>query len=314
MARVTKTMTPVRGRRYRITRLDSCGNPVFGDDGQAVTKGVVTAAFTATTNSADDIQVVNSGGENCVFEPGVTSLEGFSAEIEFCGMDPDVFEIMTGMPVIYDIDGAAVGVAVDVGVDLESFAFSLEIWTGLKAEDACGQVGDIDYGYILVPYMKGGHLSDFTVENGAIDFTISDATSRTGGAWGKGPYNVVVNEGDVAGPLLVSLTSTQVLVLMLTKVEPPAAAVGGRPLLDPSDTTLTALAATIVDLEADFTVTPSISSGEGVWYEFGDDTWDFVTTVPGSTTHTYAAAGTYIATASANGIVVSHTVVVTEGS
>lgn len=314
MARVTKTLTPVRGRRYRITRLDACGVPVYGDDGQVTTKGVVTAAFTAVSSATDEIRVTNSGGETCVFESSITSLEGYTAEIAVCGMDPDMFEMMTGMPVIYDIDGIAVGVAIDVAVSLEDFAFGLEIWTGLASDDACGEVGEIEYGYILLPYMKGGSIGDFTVENNAINFTIGNATSRKGGSWGKGPYNVVVNEGDVAGPLLVALTSTQVMALLRTKVAPPAAAEGGRPLLDPSWPTLVSVTGTPDDLEVDFVVSPTISSSQGVWYDFGDDTWDFISDAPGSTTHTYAEAGTYTVTATANGTVVTTTVTVSEGS
>jgi hypothetical protein len=312
MSRVTKTLTPVRGRRYRITRLDACGNPVYGDDGQVVTSGVITATFTASTSATDEIKVVNSGGETCVLEPAITSLEGYTAEFALCGMDPDMFEIMTGMPVIYDIDGAAVGVAIDIGVSLEDFSFGVEIWTGLASDDACGEVGTVEYGYILTPYMKGGHLGDFTVENNAINFTISDAASRKGGSWGKGPYNVVVNAGDVAGPLLSALTSTQVLLMQRTKVAPPAAAEGGRPLLDPAAVAIITVTATPDDLDVDFDISPTISTG--VYYDFGDDTWDYVTTSGGDTSHTYAAAGTYTYTASSNGTVVSHTVTVTEGS
>lgn len=311
----TKTLPLVRGRRYRFTRLDSCGNPVFGPDGYVVTTGIVTAAFTAVTTATDDIRVTNSNGDTCIFEPGVTSLEGYSAEIALCGMDPDMFNIATGMPVSKDKDGVTTGVIIDVDVDLSSFAFALEIWTGINADDACGQVGDVDYGYILMPYMQGASLGDFTVQNGSIDFTISNAASRKGGSWGEGPYSdVMVHAGDVPGPLLQPLTSSQVLLMDRTKVAPPADAIGGRPLLDPSWTTLISVDGTPDDLIVDFEVTPSIVSGEGVYYEYGDDSYDFITTVPGDSSHTYAKAGTYVVTASANGTVVTTTVTVTEGS
>jgi len=310
MARVTKTLTPVRGRRYRVTRLDACGNPVYGDNAQVVTSGVVTASFTALTSETDEIRVVNSSGDTCVLEPSVVSTEGYSAEIQFCGMDPDMFEIMTGMPVIYDIDGAAVGIAVDVGVDMSTFSFALEVWTGVASDEACGEVGEVNYGYILLPYMKGGRLSDFTVENGAINFTIADATSRKGGSWGKGPYDVVVNSGSVPGPLLSALTSTQVLVLMLTKVAPPAAAVGGRPLLDPANPTLSSVTGVVTGSSVDFTTAPAIPAGQGVYYEFGDGTWDYVVDVNGDTTHVYDDPGTYTVRASANGDFVTTSVTV----
>lgn len=316
VTRVTKTLTPVRGRRYRLTREDSCGNPVYGLDGQAVTKGVITATFTATSTTTDEIRIINSGGEDCIFEPSITSLQGYSAEIQFCGMDPDVFEIMTGMPVIYDIDGAAVGIAIDVDVSLEDFAFGLEIWTGVASDDACGEVGETNYGYILLPYMKGGSLGDFTVENNAINFTITGATSRKGGSWGKGPYCVVENSGSAAGPLLVALTSTQVMAILLTNVAPPAAFTGGQPLLDLAWTELVSVTGTPDDLDVDVVVSPAILADEGVFYDFGDGTWDFVAG-PGTAaaTHTYEAAGTYTITAISGGCdVVSDEVTVTEGS
>lgn len=314
MARATKTLTPVRGRRYRVTRLDACGNPIYGDNGQVVTEGVVTATFTSVTSATDEVRVVNSQGASCVYEPAITNLEGFTAEIIFCGMDPDMFEMMTGMPVIYDINGVAIGIAIDVGVSLEDFSFALEIWTGLASDAACGEVGEIDFGYILTPYMKGGRLSDFTVENGAINFTVADASSRKGGAWRKGPYNVVENAGGVAGPLLQALTSTQVMVVIRTNVAPPAAAVGGRPVLKPTAVATTLITTVVDNLEVDFTVTPTTTGLDGVWYDFGDDTWEYVTAGGGAWTHLYAEAGTYTVTASTNGKVVSKVVTVTEGS
>ncbi len=313
--RVTKTMRNIRGRRYRITREDSCGTPVYGDNGQAVTTGVITATFTANSNTRDALQVFNSNGDLCIDEPAIVNLSGYTVEVAFCGMSPDVFEMMTGMPVKYDAFGAAVGIKVDIGVDLESFAFGLEIWTGLATDDACGQVGEVSYGYILLPFLKGGRLSDFTVQNGEINFTISDATTRKGGSWGKGPYNVEVNPGPVAGPLLEAITSTEVMLIQLTNVAPPEDTDGnGRPLLNPTWTELTDLDATPDDLEVAFDITPAIGVGEGAYYDFGDGTWDWVTTAGGDTTHTYAEAGTYTATASVNGVVVEVEVTVTDGS
>jgi len=298
-----------------VTREDSCGNPVYGDNGQVVTKGVVTATFTSVTTATNEIRVTNSGGESCLYEPSIVSLEGFTAEIVFCGMDPDMFEMLTGMPVIYDIAGIAVGIAVDVGVSLENFAFGLEVWTGLASDDACGEVGGIEYGYIVLSFMKGGRLADFSVANGEINFTVADASARRGGSWGKGPYNVVVNTGDVAGPLLNAIASTQIMIVMRTKVAPPAAYVGGRPLLSRSWVTLATLNAVVTGFNVAFDVSPSILAGQGVYYDFGDDTWDYVTTGGGDTTHGYAAPGTYIVTAtSGGGVVRTTTVIILPGS
>lgn len=313
--RVTKTLPMIRGRRYRFTREDNCGNPVFGDNGQVVSSGIISVAFTSVSNSSDEIRVVNSNGDTCILEQGTTSLEGYSADVSFCAMDPDIFEISTGMPVIYDKNDVAVGVAVDTAVDTKNFAFGLEIWTGLSTDEACGEVGDEEFGYILTPYMKGGTLGDFTVENGAINFTVTGATSRKGGSWGRGPHRVVEQlAGNFAGPLLQPLTSTQVLVVMRTNVAPPAASDGGRPLLDPKDTSLTSIQAIIDELSVDFGVTPNTAFDEGVWYEFGDGTWEYVVSENGDHTHVYEEPGTYEVSASVNGRWVTTVLTVTDGS
>lgn len=312
-SRVTKPASWVRGRRYRITRLDECGNPVYGDNGQIVVDGVVTATYSANTNDTDEIRVTNSNGDTCLLEPAETSLESYTLEIEFCGLNPDVFNMLTGMPVDYDASGAAVGLRVDVGVSLESFAFALEVWTGVAGDDACGEVGTVNYGYLLADFVKGGHLSDFEVQNDAINFTVSDATTRSGGSWGVGPYNVIADADDNPGKLLSPMTKTEQLLLTKTTVAPPAAFDEARPLLNPSWTALTTITAVPTDLDVDFSVSPSVTTG-GVYYEFGDGTWDYVTEDNGDTTHTYAEAGTYTATASHNGVVVTTSVTVTEGS
>lgn len=314
MSRVTKPAKFVRGRRYRITRLDQCGNPIFGDNAQIVVDGVVTASWTANTNSTDEIRVTNSNGDTCLLEPAETSLESYTVEFEFCGMNPDLFNILTGMPVNYDANGAATGFRVDTSVSLESFAFAVEIWTGVSGGDACGTVGAVDYGYFLAPFMKGGHLSDFEFQNDAITFTISDATTREGGGWGVGPYNVFPDISDAPGPLISPITKTQIILMDHTTVAPPAAYDEAHPVMNPTWTPLTNLVGTPDDLDVDFVVTPTIGA-HGVYYDFGDGTWDYVTTAGGNTTHTYDAEGTYTVTATSNGLtVVTTTVTVTEGS
>lgn len=138
------------------------------------------------------------------------------------------------------------------------------------------------------------------MENGAINFTITGASTREGNHWGSGPYPVELNGTDPAA-LFQPVSSTAALRMQIVAVAPPEPAVGARPLLDPANAAFTSLTATAGagTHEVDFTTTPAATGN--TWWDFGDGEWDYVV-APGATTHTYAAAGTYTVRASQNGV------------
>lgn len=305
MARNTKCLPLVKGRRIRVTRLDGCGRPVYGEDSQVVTSGFISVAFTANTTESDEINQVNAAGETCVYEPSETSLTGYGVEITFCNVDPDLLALVTGQNVVLSADGETViGFDIDTKIGLENSNFALELWTGSPTGDACATEGSQgSFGYILLSYLKGGILGDFTVENAAVTFTVTGANTREGNSWGVGPYNVVT-AGGVPAPMATPISTSTAMRTILVDLAPPAAICGARPLLDPALPALTAVAAVedtddATGMTADLTVTPA-STGP-VQYDFGDGTWDYVD-APGATSHTYETPGTYTVRASQNGV------------
>jgi hypothetical protein len=313
MAHTTKCLPLVKGRRIRVTALDSCGRPIYGDCSQVVSKGFISVAFTANTTESDEINVTNAAGEVCVYEAAVTSLVGYGIEIQFCNVDPELFALITGQPVVTGADGETVlGFDIDTKIGMENSNFALELWAGSPTGDACapGTAATGSYGYLLLPYLTGGILGDFTVENGAVTFTITGANTKEGNSWGVGPYNVMLGpDGETAGPMATPVTSTTALRTMLVDVAPPAEACGCRPLLDPSAEGIDSITADVTNSpEVSFTTTPVSTSG--VWYDFGDGTWDYVE-APGEATHTYSAPGTYTVRASSNGTWVEAPVTIT---
>lgn len=307
----TKCLSLVKGRRIRLTRLDGCGRPVYGDCSTVTSKGFISVAFTANTSDSDEINVTNAAGEVCVFEPAETTLTGYSVEIQFCEVDPELFALATGQPVVEDADGNVIGFDVDTKTSLTGQGFALELWAGSASGDACATEGaQGSYGYILVPFLRGGIVGDFTVENGAVTFTLTGASTRDGNAWGVGPYNdIQIGSGGTPGPMLTPIGTTVAMRTILTDVAPPEAVCGCRPMLDPSLPALTGVTGIegATPQEADFTTTPT-STGP-VWYDFGDGTWDYVA-APGATSHEYATPGTYTVKASQNGAWVTSTVTV----
>lgn len=302
----SKSSGLVNGRRGRFTRLDGCGRAIYADDSVAVTSGFVSVAYTANTSDSDDVDVKNAAGEQCIFVKGKTSLNGYGLEIVFCRVDPAVLGMLTGQTVRLSADGTRiVGFNVDTKVDMSDAAVSVEVWAGATDSDACATAGaQGSFGYFLSPFVQGGILGDFSVENGAINFTWTGANTADGNGWGVGPYNVVLDALDVPGPLNEAITTTTHLVMEFTAVAPPVAYDGLRPLLDPDTDAITAIIGTPAaspSLLVTFAPTPNDVVAP-VYYDFGDGTWDYlIASAMGATTHTYAAAGTYTVKASSNG-------------
>lgn len=302
MPRTQTALKAIRGRAARVTRLDSCGRVVYGEYNHAVSEGIVTTTFTPNTTETEEVNVTAFTGRRCIYEPSVQELAGYSVDIEFCQVDFELFEIITGQTLVLDADGKVVGLELDTSISLEDKGFALETWTGAVGTDVCDDPdAQGEFGYFLAPYLKGGIVGGIEVTNGAITFTITGASTRDGNRWGNGPYAVELDALGEAGPLYQAVSPTAALRLMVVSVLPPLEAVGARPVLDPTLPEITTVAAVEgdTDMEADFTVTPA-STGP-VWYDFGDGEWDYVV-APGSASHTYADAGTYTVLASQNGV------------
>lgn len=312
---VTKCLSFVKGRRIRVTKLDACGRPVYGDDSQVVSRGFISVAFTANTTDSDEINLTNAAGETCVYEASVTSLTGYGIEIQFCNVDPELFALVTGQPVVLGADNnTVIGFDVDVNIGLENSNFALELWAGSPTGDACSTEGaQGSFGYLLLPFLTGGILGDFTVENDAVTFTLQGANTKTGNSWGVGPYSDIMlgnqTPTPLAGPMTSPVSSSTALRTIVTDLLPPTDACGARPLLDPALPSLTAVNGVEGDdpQTAEFTTTPAATGS--VYYDFGDGTWDYVA-APGATEHTYENPGTYTVRASQDGVWVEDEVTV----
>lgn len=214
------TFSLVRGYAFRATRLDGCGNPVLGERSTLATDGIITVGLTANQEQGEAIAVTNAAGRNCILDEPAPKFVNYSVEVAFCGVNPELIGLLTGQPVTYDENGDPVGFRVNSKVAVDKTGFAWEMWSGVPA-DECDESGESAYGYMLLPFVKGGTLGDFSVENGAINFTVTGARTRDGSGWGVGPYDVV-RAGGVAAPLADPVTSGDHLITELTTVAPPS--------------------------------------------------------------------------------------------
>lgn len=305
----SKCFTLVRGRRMRVYRLDFCGRRVYGADSQAVSKGFVSIGLTANTTESSEISVEDADGEVIVLEPAEENLAGYGAEIVFRQVDPEMFAIITGQNPYLDYNGDAIGFSVNTKIKAKRFA--LEVWAGVHGGDACeNPEAQGDFGYMLLPHLKGGIVGDITVENGAINFTITGARSLDGNYWGTGAFPVVLNAASTPALLPTALDRDDHFLAITTGVAPPEVVCGARPLLDPTELPLTAVAGSVVGSTATFTPTPADVVAPA-YYDFGDGEFEYLAEgAMAATTHTYAAPGEYKVKATTNNITVETTVTV----
>lgn len=210
--------TMIRGRRMRVTRLDGCGAPVVGDSSTSVSSGFISVAFAAQTTEAEVIEVTNADGKICARDTGSPQFNGYNLDITFCGVEPCIIEMLTGQPVVMDATDEVIGFRMNSKVDQTAQGFALEVWTGIPGEACASGAGT--FGYILVPFVSSGVVGDFTVENAAINFTVTGASTKDGNGWGTGPYSVF---GTTLAPtkLPEALDKDDHLYVAMTTLAPP---------------------------------------------------------------------------------------------
>lgn len=220
----------VRGRAMRVTRLDGCGRVAPGSRSQVTTEGFISVSLSANTEEGETISVTNAAGNICILDEPAPKFTGYGITINFCGVDPELFTLMTGQALVMNAAGTdAVGFRVNSGVKVDERGFAMELWSNVPVA-ACDASGGASYGYFLIPFVQGGVLGDVTIENGAINFSLTGATSKDGSEWGVGPYNVVRTSGGAAGPLLTAIDDEDHLHLEVTTVAPPEPTCGAVPL------------------------------------------------------------------------------------
>lgn len=235
----------------RATRVSGCGEPVLGPDSVISTEGFISVAMTANIVAGEALSVTNASGRICVQDTPTPKFLNYSLEISFCGVNPELITMLTGQPVVLNADGdAVVGFRMNSQIDVDLVGFALELWSSVPVA-VCDDTGSASYGYILLPFIKGGTLGDFTVENGVVNFTLSGAATKDGSGWGVGPYNVVRDASDIAAPLVSAITEGDHMNLEITTVAPPSVA---------SDTaTALGVPATLITAGIPATLTPANS-------------------------------------------------------
>jgi hypothetical protein len=213
---------PLQGATFRVTKLDECGVPAFGECGYAVSDGQTQIEITPNTTDGQTFQQLNAAGRPLVNQQARTIFNWMDYEIIMAVNDPELFYLMTGEDLFLDYGGLSAGNYITED-NYATGNFALEIWLG-NAQEECPPAPGVQapfYGYILLPWTNDGKLSDsITVANDLITYTFSGRT-RVGSPWGTGPYDVMLDGSGLPAPLSNPVSADTHYLEIATQLPPP---------------------------------------------------------------------------------------------
>ncbi|MEW1679264.1 hypothetical protein AB0O47_39355, partial [Streptomyces noursei] len=154
----------------------------------------------------------------------------YTIAMTLCALDPELVLIMQpAWCAIRDSAGTIVGFTAKGKANCDS-GFALELWMNVYsgAGAACRSGGASQHGYLLFPCITNVQVGEFTVQNGPISFSFSGTTKR-GSNWGRGPYNVMMDDGQPS-PLPCPVADDDDFIQFLTTFPPPEAECGRQPV------------------------------------------------------------------------------------
>jgi hypothetical protein len=219
-----RSWSSVRGKVARVTRVNDSGVPQAGPCGTVTTDGFVSVGYSPEISEGEEIEVKKANGAVCVSDKACDSLRWIAISVEFCGVDPAIFSMMTGQPVVTDYKGDLVGIRIGQAINCNG-AYGLELWSDVPGSfDSVS--GAKHYGYFATPAISNGVIQDFSLENDAATFTIAGTTKPAPG-WGRGPYSVDgTGAGNTPRDLLTPFGATDHMDMHLVTIAPPAATGG----------------------------------------------------------------------------------------
>ena len=99
----THSYTPVLGKRIRVTPLDTCGKFDKAQHKPVATSGFVSVKLAAEVEDGTEITVRKADGSLCVNEKQSNTFKYLTVELEFCGVNPSVLDIVTNATKYLDL-------------------------------------------------------------------------------------------------------------------------------------------------------------------------------------------------------------------
>ncbi len=223
----TYCLKPIKGKVMRVVKLDACGTVVTGAKALVVSDGFVSIEQRLNYEDPDEYTVKNANGALCLNERSQPALKWIDLTMNFCAVDPEMVNIMTGSPLVLNDEAIpeSVGFRTTEGVSGE---FGLEVWTDLGGQTCVA--GAKQYGYFLLPWVTEATVGDITIENGPMSFSLTGRT-KAGSAWGTGPFYMRKLTGGVtSAKLATTIGALDHRHIQMTTLAPPTSVCGAQTL------------------------------------------------------------------------------------
>lgn len=180
--------TPLKAEVIRLTRLDICGNPVFGSgSAQLVSDGFTSVQNSPNYEDGQRFLQRKANGDACVNEIDDPLFNWLDQTVMFCTLDPDAIVIGTGADLVTtDIEGTPTATGAQWSKGLVRARFSMELWSRAAGNLACDPEGNAQYFYWAFPHVGGARLQQFTQQNDVFEFGWQGQTKDSSPLWDIG--------------------------------------------------------------------------------------------------------------------------------
>jgi hypothetical protein len=213
----------LKGRLFRITRLDECGAPVAGNCATVVSDGFIEVLYEPVIEAGPETFQKDIWGAVRIAAKGGDIVKRYNISIRLCEVHTTVLDIIAGAKITDIGNGRSVVSFGDIG-SLDAFA--LEVWTKQAGQNNCTtdvDVPTVEWGYFSAPFITNGiAYGGWTINNGVLTLAVKGEAQRATAAWGETPYE--------ENPLGVPFPEGYFISVAPTTVQPPALTDGCTPI------------------------------------------------------------------------------------
>lgn len=228
-----------KGLKLRATRVDSCGKPIEGNANRIVTDGFISVKLSPEMKARQEVEQPNAEGRIIFSGTTPATRKHHNADINMCGVDPELYTFLTGYELLLDYNGNPIGYGDKPEVEGQ-YGAVIEVWAGGKTDDDCDVPEDdsyltaagagLRYGYLAFAASEWVPTGDLTIEDAMTNLSLT-AITQTMVGWHRGPYNVQeINDDLDAGRLLVAVPKKRHITFLRTRIAPPEVTPGLVPL------------------------------------------------------------------------------------